>query len=143
MGQYFDALAGSSMPAGALQTAAMQTPGGGISSPRGNPTALPPPQADPMPAGGPAMDAGVQDPNAAAAPAPVAAPAGQPAPAPGEQGAPPAGAPPQAPVPQFELITQSDGTLLMHIKNGDGSLGPVIDVLKAPKLPGSNVEQKK
>lgn len=35
---------------------------------------------------------------------------------------------------KYETVTQSDGTVLLHVKNPDGSLGPVVQLLKVPKL---------
>jgi hypothetical protein len=35
---------------------------------------------------------------------------------------------------QYAVETQADGTLLLRLKNPDGSLGPVVQHLPAPKL---------
>lgn len=34
---------------------------------------------------------------------------------------------------QYDTETQSDGTILLRVKNPDGSLGPVVQHLPAPK----------
>ena len=34
---------------------------------------------------------------------------------------------------QYEAVTQQDGTVLLHIKNPDGSLGPAVKIINAVK----------
>jgi hypothetical protein len=36
---------------------------------------------------------------------------------------------------KYEAVTQIDGSILLHLKNPDGSLGPAIQIVKAPKAP--------
>ena len=35
---------------------------------------------------------------------------------------------------QYAVETQTDGTLLLRLKNPDGTLGPVVQHIPAPKL---------
>lgn len=53
------------------------------------------------------------------------------APAPG--GAPP----PPPPPPEYGTTTQIDGSVLLHLKMPDGSLGPVVKVIPPIKTPGA------
>lgn len=47
---------------------------------------------------------------------------------------PPAGMPaPGAPGPQYKAVPQSDGTILLQTVLPDGTLGPVVSIVKAPK----------
>ena len=55
-------------------------------------------------------------------------------------GGPPPGPPPP---PQYATVTQENGTILLHIKNPDGSLGPVVKVLPPIKLPGQGAPGQK
>lgn len=34
---------------------------------------------------------------------------------------------------KYEAVTQSDGSVLLHMKNPDGSLGPAIKIISPPK----------
>lgn len=45
-------------------------------------------------------------------------------------------APPDPSSQQYESETQQDGTVLLRMKNPDGSLGPVVQIVKV-KLPGA------
>lgn len=38
---------------------------------------------------------------------------------------------------KYEAVTQVDGSILLHLKNPDGSLGPAIQIVKPPKTPGA------
>lgn len=40
--------------------------------------------------------------------------------------------------PEYGTTTQADGSILLHIKNPDGSLGPVVKLLPPLKTPGNN-----
>jgi hypothetical protein len=61
-------------------------------------------------------------PHAAAPPSALAAIMNSPgAPSPGPEDAPQ--------LPEYDTVTQEDGSILLHIKNPDGSLGPVVRVL--------------
>jgi len=51
-----------------------------------------------------------------------------------QSGGPP-GAAPQAPPPQYQAVTQLDGSILLHIKLPDGTLGPIVKVLPPLKHP--------
>lgn len=49
---------------------------------------------------------------------------------------PSAGAPPPPPPPpEYGTTTQEDGSILLHLKNPDGTLGPIVKVLPAIKRP--------
>jgi hypothetical protein len=100
--------------------------GGGIGGGNGAPTmpgavpgrgGPPSPQMPPMPPGA------IPQPPAGAMPMPP--------------GAIPSGASPfqapGAPESQYGVKPQADGTLLLYIKNPDGSEGPIVKVLNAPK----------
>lgn len=41
--------------------------------------------------------------------------------------------PPDPSAMKYEAVTQSDGSVLLHIKNPDGSLGPALKIINAPK----------
>lgn len=52
---------------------------------------------------------------------------------------PGAGAPPPPPPPpDYGTTTQEDGSILLHLKNPDGSLGPIVKVLPPIKRPEAN-----
>lgn len=60
----------------------------------------------------------------------------QPLPAGAIPGAPSPFLPPAAPGPdsmKYEAVTQADGSILLHLKNPDGSLGPAVKIINAPK----------
>lgn len=38
---------------------------------------------------------------------------------------------------QWQAVTQSDGSVLLHMKLPDGSLGPVVQVIAPPKSKGA------
>ncbi len=40
---------------------------------------------------------------------------------------------------QWAAVTQSDGSVLLHMKLPDGSLGPVVKVISPPKPKGAGV----
>ena len=45
-------------------------------------------------------------------------------------------APPQAVNPadiKYGTITQTDGSILLHLLNADGTPGPIVDILQPPK----------
>jgi hypothetical protein len=37
---------------------------------------------------------------------------------------------------QFSAVTQADGSILLHIKNADGSLGPAVKIINPIKPRG-------
>jgi len=41
--------------------------------------------------------------------------------------------PPEPSEVKYEAVTQQDGTVLLHIKNPDGSLGPAVKIINAVK----------
>lgn len=52
------------------------------------------------------------------------------------------GGPPPPPAPQdpsdiqYDTLTQQDGTVVLFLKNPDGSRGPAVKIIKAPKIAG-------
>lgn len=56
--------------------------------------------------------------------------------APNPMAAPPAPPPP----PEYAAVTQEDGSILLHIKNADGSLGPAVKVIPPIKRPGDKAQ---
>lgn len=76
--------------------------------------------------------------------------AGPPPPPMGPMGGPPGGAPPMGPMGmppvgmtdpagrQYKAVTQEDGSVLLHLQNPDGSLGPAVKIIPPikPRNPG-------
>ncbi len=80
------------------------------------------------PFGMPAAVPGLGTPDASQPPAGM--PMGGPSPLPGLL-------PPGGPAPsQYQAVTQEDGTVLLHIQNADGSLGPAVKIISPPKPGG-------
>ncbi len=102
----------------------------------GLPPAVPGTMPDGVP-GIPSTPAPVPPIHLRGAPPPPAALAGILPMAPGGPGAPPAPPPP----PEYGTTTQEDGSILLHIKNPDGSLGPVVKVIPPIKRPGDKPQQ--
>jgi hypothetical protein len=48
----------------------------------------------------------------------------------------PGAAPEPPPLPEYGTTTQENGSILLHLKNADGSLGPVVKVLPPIKVRG-------
>lgn len=46
-------------------------------------------------------------------------------------------APSPPPPPEYGTTTQEDGSILLHLKGPDGSLGPVVKVIPPIKTPGA------
>jgi len=67
---------------------------------------------------------------------PAASPAAMAAITPQTPGGDAAAAP--LPPPEYGVITQEDGTLLLHVKNPDGSMGPILKVLPPMKPAGQS-----
>lgn len=40
--------------------------------------------------------------------------------------------------PQYQAVTQEDGSILLHIKNADGSLGPAVKIVPPIKPRGTD-----
>lgn len=89
----------------------------------GVPPAAPPVPSGPMPHGHAIHGHGHASPAALAA-------ITQHAPVPGLDAGPP-------PPPEYGTTTQVDGSILLHLKNPDGSLGPVVKVIPPIKRPGA------
>lgn len=89
-------------------------------------------QPGPMPGG---MGGQVAPPAGSLPPLPP--PMGLPPGAMGGMGAgmiPPPPAPPPTPADmKYEAVTQVDGSVLLHLKGPDGSLGPAVKIIPAPK----------
>lgn len=131
-------LTSSGAPGSMLKGASVPPPGGG---PAGFPLlpagkAVPPNMPSAMAAGmpqfppsTPILEGGAGMAPPAPGPAPEGSAAGTTTGA--DQGMPNQGVTP--PPPQYETVTQSDGSILLHIKNPDGSLGPAVKIVRAPK----------
>jgi hypothetical protein len=50
----------------------------------------------------------------------------------------PTAPPPPPPPSEYDVTTQADGSLLLHIRNPDGSLGPVVKVIGPVKALGDH-----
>lgn len=62
----------------------------------------------------------------------------------GPAGDPPPGLmPPGSPDPgeQYKTVAQADGTLLIHLVNPDGSLGPAVKIVSVPRPKGAGQGQ--
>lgn len=46
---------------------------------------------------------------------------------------PPPGLADDAAMAKYEAVTQADGSVLLHMKNPDGSLGPAVKIISPPK----------
>ncbi len=44
------------------------------------------------------------------------------------------------PPPEYATTTQEDGSILLHLKNPDGTLGPVVKVIPPIKRPGDKAQ---
>ena len=101
---------------------------------------LPPATPGTMPDGVPGLPTAPEPPppiqlhGAPPPPSALAAIANRPS---GGPNAAPVPAPPPPP-PDYGTTTQDDGSILLHIRNPDGSLGPVVKVIPPIKRPGDN-----
>jgi hypothetical protein len=102
-----------------------------------------------MPAGIPGVG-GPQDPTlspgaamaASAPPPPMMGGGGMPPMMGGGGGAPPPGMPSAGGLTdpagrQYKAVTQADGSILLHLQNPDGTLGPAVKIIPAPKTPSA------